>query len=193
MFNLQKMEFEMRYFNIFFVLILSASTVFAHNVQRISGKILFENGEPATGVAVFLEGSVHYTNSDLTDGTFRLNLDSEKGTILVYHKDYDISRIPVESGSKNIEIVLSKKVINDPIVAVDSEIPMVPTKPNIVPKVDTTIKKYGTLKGKVLDEDGKGLRGASVFIEGTQKGAAVREDDGSYIISGITIGEYSVR
>ena len=193
MFNLQKMEFEMRYFKLFFVLILSASTVFAHNVKRVSGNILFENGEPATGVAVFLEGSVHYTNSDLTDGTFRLNLDSEKGTILVYHKDYDISRIPVKSGSKNIEIVLSKKVIKDPIVALDSEIPLVPTKPNIIPKVDTTIKKYGTLKGKVLDEAGKGLRGASVFIEGTQKGAAVREDDGSYIISGITIGEYSVR
>lgn len=52
---------------------------------------------------------------------------------------------------------------------------------------------YGTLKGKVIDEDGKGLRCASVFVEGTQKGAAVRENDGSYVITGITAGEYTVR
>ena len=52
---------------------------------------------------------------------------------------------------------------------------------------------YGTLKGKVVDENGKGLRGASVFVEGTQKGAAVRENDGSYVITGITAGEYTVR
>ncbi len=52
---------------------------------------------------------------------------------------------------------------------------------------------YGTLKGKVTDEEGKGLRGASVFVEGTQKGAAVRENDGSYVITGITAGEYTVR
>lgn len=52
---------------------------------------------------------------------------------------------------------------------------------------------YGTLKGKVVDDDGKGLRGASVFVEGTQKGAAVRENDGSYIITGISAGEYTVR
>ncbi len=52
---------------------------------------------------------------------------------------------------------------------------------------------YGTLKGKVTDTEGKGLRGASVFIEGTQKGAAVRENDGSYVITGIVAGEYTVR
>jgi outer membrane receptor protein involved in Fe transport len=52
---------------------------------------------------------------------------------------------------------------------------------------------YGTLKGKVTDGEGKGLRGASVFIEGTQKGAAVRENDGSYVITGIVAGEYTVR
>lgn len=52
---------------------------------------------------------------------------------------------------------------------------------------------YGILKGKVEDEDGKGLRGASVFIEGTQKGAVVRESDGSYVITGIVAGEYTIR
>ncbi|MBX3043651.1 MAG: TonB-dependent receptor [Candidatus Kapabacteria bacterium] len=52
---------------------------------------------------------------------------------------------------------------------------------------------YGTLRGKVVDEEGKGLRGASVFVEGTQKGAAVRENDGSYVITGIVAGEYTVR
>ncbi|MDX9791017.1 MAG: carboxypeptidase-like regulatory domain-containing protein, partial [Candidatus Kapabacteria bacterium] len=52
---------------------------------------------------------------------------------------------------------------------------------------------YGTLRGKVVDEEGKGLRGASVTIEGTQKGAAVRSNDGSYVINGIVAGEYTVK
>ncbi|MFA7625608.1 MAG: TonB-dependent receptor, partial [Candidatus Kapaibacterium sp.] len=39
----------------------------------------------------------------------------------------------------------------------------------------------------------KGLRGASVTIEGTQKGAAVRSNDGSYVINGIVAGEYTVK
>jgi outer membrane receptor protein involved in Fe transport len=52
---------------------------------------------------------------------------------------------------------------------------------------------YGILSGKVTDEEGKGLVGASIFIEGTNRGAYVKEKDGSYTIVNIVAGEYTVR
>lgn len=52
---------------------------------------------------------------------------------------------------------------------------------------------HGILKGKVVDDEGKGLVGASVFVEGTSRGAYVREKDGSYTIANIVAGEYTIR
>lgn len=52
---------------------------------------------------------------------------------------------------------------------------------------------YGVLRGKVVDEEGKGLRGATVFLEGTAKGTVVRENDGSFTIVNIEAAEYTLR
>jgi len=52
---------------------------------------------------------------------------------------------------------------------------------------------YGTLSGRVVDTDGKGVVGASVFIEGTTRGTNVRTQNGSFTISNITAGSYTVR
>lgn len=52
---------------------------------------------------------------------------------------------------------------------------------------------YGILRGKVVDEEGNGLRGATVFLEGTAKGTVVRENDGSFVIVNIDAAEYTVR
>ncbi|OGU58383.1 MAG: hypothetical protein A2X64_03515 [Ignavibacteria bacterium GWF2_33_9] len=51
---------------------------------------------------------------------------------------------------------------------------------------------YGILKGKVVDEDGKGVLGATVRVMGTTQGAAVRAKDGSFTVVNITSGSYDV-
>lgn len=51
---------------------------------------------------------------------------------------------------------------------------------------------YGTLTGRVTDNEGKGLVGATVLIEGTTKGAKTKTD-GKYTITGINVGTFTVR
>ena len=51
--------------------------------------------------------------------------------------------------------------------------------------------QYGTIKGKVTDEKGEPATGASVKVLTTTKGMKVKKD-GTYLISGITAGEYEV-
>ena len=51
---------------------------------------------------------------------------------------------------------------------------------------------YGILKGKVVDEEGKGVLGATVRVQGTTLGAPVRNKDGSYTIANIPAGSYEV-
>ncbi len=51
---------------------------------------------------------------------------------------------------------------------------------------------YGILKGKVMTEDGGPAAGASVRIEGTTKGALVKQD-GSFTIVNINAGTYTVK
>lgn len=52
---------------------------------------------------------------------------------------------------------------------------------------------YGVLSGKVVDTDGKGVVGATVLVEGTTRGTNVRAKDGSFTVSNITAGSYTVR
>jgi hypothetical protein len=59
--------------------------------------------------------------------------------------------------------------------------------------IETNSNGKGSIEGFVRDENGMGLRGATVFLEGTQRGAAVREFNGRFIITGIVPGEYTVR
>lgn len=52
---------------------------------------------------------------------------------------------------------------------------------------------YGqTIKGKVTDSKSDGLIGATVFVEGTQKGAQT-DLNGDYTITGLTPGKYKVK
>lgn len=51
---------------------------------------------------------------------------------------------------------------------------------------------YGILKGKVVDTEGKAVLGATVRVQGTTMGAAVRNKDGSFTIANITSGNYEV-
>jgi len=51
---------------------------------------------------------------------------------------------------------------------------------------------YGTLKGKVVDQDGNPVVGASVRILGTRLGGVVRSD-GRFIVVSIPAGSYTVR
>jgi hypothetical protein len=51
---------------------------------------------------------------------------------------------------------------------------------------------YGRLTGKVIDEEGKGVLGATVRVQGTTLGAPVRNKDGSYTIVNIPAGSYEV-
>jgi len=52
---------------------------------------------------------------------------------------------------------------------------------------------YGILEGRVVDTDGKGVVGASVLVEGTTRGTNVRATNGSFTVSNITAGSYTVR
>lgn len=52
---------------------------------------------------------------------------------------------------------------------------------------------YGILAGKVVDTDGKGIIGATVLVEGTTRGTNVRARDGSFTVSNIQAGSYTVR
>jgi outer membrane receptor protein involved in Fe transport len=52
---------------------------------------------------------------------------------------------------------------------------------------------YGVLAGKVVDAEGKGIIGASVFITGTTRGTNVKARDGSFTVTNITAGNYTVR
>lgn len=51
---------------------------------------------------------------------------------------------------------------------------------------------YGTLSGRVTDNEGKGLVGATVVIEGTTRGARTKSD-GKYTITGINAGTWKVK
>ncbi len=51
---------------------------------------------------------------------------------------------------------------------------------------------YGTLKGKVVDEEGKPVIGASIRIVGTPRGTYVKNKDGTFTIVGITAGNHVV-
>ena len=51
---------------------------------------------------------------------------------------------------------------------------------------------YGTIKGRVVDEEGKPLVGASVRVEGTRLGAVVKQD-GRFTIVNVSPGDYIVR
>lgn len=51
----------------------------------------------------------------------------------------------------------------------------------------------GTLKGTVLDKDGKGVIGATIYVMGTTRGTSVKSPDGSFIIANIPAGDYEVR
>ncbi|MBI5325775.1 MAG: TonB-dependent receptor [Ignavibacteriae bacterium] len=52
---------------------------------------------------------------------------------------------------------------------------------------------YGTLKGKVVDEEGKPVIGATVRVMGTPRGTYVKEKDGRFTIVNINSGEYQVQ
>lgn len=52
-------------------------------------------------------------------------------------------------------------------------------------------QQYGTLTGKVTNDEGKPVQGATIKIVGTTKGA-ISKADGSFLIAGVTAGEYDV-
>ncbi|MGE5479586.1 MAG: TonB-dependent receptor [Chloroflexota bacterium] len=52
---------------------------------------------------------------------------------------------------------------------------------------------YGILKGKVVDDEGKGVVGASVLVEGTSRGTYVKDKNGSYTITNIPSGVYQIK
>jgi hypothetical protein len=53
-------------------------------------------------------------------------------------------------------------------------------------------KSRGSLIGKVTDEEGKPLLGATVIIEGTGRGCNVKSKDGSFTILNVEEGDYNV-
>ncbi len=52
---------------------------------------------------------------------------------------------------------------------------------------------YGSLKGKVVDQEGKPVMGATVKILGTARGTIVRNADGSFTITNIDAGTYTIK
>ncbi len=51
---------------------------------------------------------------------------------------------------------------------------------------------HGILRGKVVDEEGKPLVGATVVVEGTGRGTNIKNKDGSFTIVNLTAGTYDV-
>ncbi len=51
---------------------------------------------------------------------------------------------------------------------------------------------YGVLKGKVVDNEGNPVIGASILVEGTNRGTYVKERDGSFTIVNIVAGKYTI-
>ncbi|MCU0422516.1 MAG: SusC/RagA family TonB-linked outer membrane protein [Bacteroidia bacterium] len=54
------------------------------------------------------------------------------------------------------------------------------------------LSKAQTIKGKVTDEKGEAIVGASIFIEGTQKGGQT-DVNGFYLVNDVSPGKYKVR
>ncbi len=52
---------------------------------------------------------------------------------------------------------------------------------------------YGTLKGKVVDDEGKPILGATVRIIGTPRGTYVRDKEGKFTIVNVNAGEFQVQ
>lgn len=52
---------------------------------------------------------------------------------------------------------------------------------------------YGSISGKVVDEDGKGVIGATVRVLNTSKGTIIKSKDGSYTIINLTAGDYELK
>lgn len=59
--------------------------------------------------------------------------------------------------------------------------------------VDTYASIHGALKGKVVDENGDPLIGATVRIVGTTRGAIVKSKDGTFTLVNIPVGTFIVR
>ncbi len=65
---------------------------------------------------------------------------------------------------------------------------------NQTTRPDTTTKQdFGVLKGKVMDENGKPVIGATVRVVGTKRGTYVKNKDGSFKIVKIPAGTYTVK
>lgn len=55
-----------------------------------------------------------------------------------------------------------------------------------------TSPAYATLTGRVTDNEGKGLVGATVIVEGTTRGAKTKAD-GKFTIAGLPCGKFQIR
>lgn len=52
---------------------------------------------------------------------------------------------------------------------------------------------YGKVSGKVVNEDGEGLIGATVMVVGTTRGTCVNDPDGSFKVINIKPGKYDIK
>ncbi len=107
----------------FCLLILITSVSEAQISKRISGKVISsEDNKPVINASVILEGSVHFTYTSKKDGSFVLNLNNDKGRIIVSCKEFETMIIPVTKDSLNMIVKLDKKVLTkDDIIAVETD------------------------------------------------------------------------
>ena len=136
-----------------FILFASIVVAQSQTASRISGRVISaKDGSALTNVSVVLSGSLHFTYVSRTDGTFRLNLDKESGTIIVSAKGYETIKLPITKDSSNLVIILKEKSFSESDIVDDiRNLYHKSTESSLIPtysKEDGAVDKKSKLMGK---------------------------------------------
>ncbi|MCL2039192.1 MAG: carboxypeptidase regulatory-like domain-containing protein [Bacteroidetes bacterium] len=158
-------------------LLAISNSVFASNFIEIKGIVIDTKSKPVPYIFVSVDETDIKVITDI-DGNFILRVpNSTKFPIKLTFSSVNYVTLSLDITKSNYKKVQKIKLV-----------PKV-TNEEIIRKSE---KHYGTLKGKVVDTDGKGVIGAQVLVPGTTRGAKVKAKDGSFTVFNITPGKYKV-
>jgi len=131
----------------------------------VTGKVTNEKGEPVSGVAIIVKGTTIGTLSD-TDGNYQMKLESEDVTLVFSMMGYEKQELVVEDKTE-ANVTLKFDLVREILYG----------DPDRVKN-----KKYEfQVRGKITNEKGDPIPGATVIIKGKQTGT-ITDMDGNYVI-----------
>lgn len=190
------------------------ATELSAQTGSLRGQILDSNGAPVAGTRIHVLGTTrgalskpdgYYFIAGINEGTYEVHIAHFQRLISLTQKQVRIEadevtelhiRLPKDSTILPADtIVAVEEEINRALNGIQRPVPppegggfdIRPRRPAEDLKVSAA---SGTLSGKVIDTDSKGVLGATVRITGTKKGAMVRNADGTFQVQEIPAGTY---